>query len=276
VTAWSSAGSGRSTTAARSIATRSRWTASAVDVLGGRTFEWEAGAPRVGDPRQFQVTATDTAGNGGPLSEAVTGVPDLTGLTQAQAAAALSARGFVVGTATPQFSGSADGTVIGQQPQLPAYAALGSAINLTIASHSIAHAPLTVKVATARVWSLSAHHRVIVARVATQAAGTMTATLRNAHGRTVASWTKRPIGAGATLASFRFAGTLPPAGRYVLRILIVADGQSKVVSIPIRVVATERMFLGVDVGASAKWVEVTVAGQPRASLEIGSHPQVEV
>ena len=66
----------------------------AVDVLDGSTLEDYLGQAVVDDQRVFQVQAVDPNGNGSALSNKVTGVPDLTGLTVQQATDALSARGL--------------------------------------------------------------------------------------------------------------------------------------------------------------------------------------
>ena len=61
-------------------------------------------------------------------------VPDLRGMTSAEATTALSSVGMVVGTATQQISESPIGTVLSQAPTLGAVATPGGKVNLVLSS----------------------------------------------------------------------------------------------------------------------------------------------
>ena len=75
--------------------------------------------------------------------EAVTGVPDLTGKTEQQAAAALQSAGFAVGTVKNTGSG---GKVSSQSPPAPSYAVVGDPIGFTLGTSSPLRTPLSLHV----------------------------------------------------------------------------------------------------------------------------------
>jgi len=61
-------------------------------------------------------------------------VPNVVGMTQADASAAITVAGLAIGTITEQFSATvAAGTVLAQSPQAGISAAFGSTVNLTVA-----------------------------------------------------------------------------------------------------------------------------------------------
>jgi len=66
---------------------------------------------------------------------AVVGVPNVVGLTQAAAAAAIQSAGLVVGTVTPTSSGTVPaGNVISENPVAGSQVVIGSAVNLVVSS----------------------------------------------------------------------------------------------------------------------------------------------
>ncbi|HZB40623.1 MAG TPA: Ig-like domain-containing protein, partial [Ilumatobacter sp.] len=76
-----------------------------VDYTAATIGPWSPGGPRV-----FRLKETDLAGNESALTRPLLPVPSLVGKTPDEAAAALTARGFTVGTLTPGGTGAA-GTV---------------------------------------------------------------------------------------------------------------------------------------------------------------------
>lgn len=92
----------------------------------------------INDAGQILVLATKTATGQEVtllLTPSAASVPNVVGDTQAAATSALTAAGFVLGTATTQASTTvAPGTVIGQDPGAGTSAASGSAVNLVVSS----------------------------------------------------------------------------------------------------------------------------------------------
>jgi beta-lactam-binding protein with PASTA domain len=77
------------------------------------------------------VAAVDKAGNEGPRTATLVGVPNLVGLNILQAPGALGARGLALGTenwvVTP-----CPGIVVSQTPGAPTVAPAGSSVNVVI------------------------------------------------------------------------------------------------------------------------------------------------
>jgi PASTA domain len=117
------------------------------------------------DSRDFAVAAVDAAGNEGPRTVALAGVPDLVGLRLSEASAALQARGLVIGKQTLSAPGNAT-LVVAQRPAAATLAPLQSTVFVTLAddasdSHTsvAANAPLTVHIVGARTVSCTQSRR---------------------------------------------------------------------------------------------------------------------
>ena len=75
-----------------------------------------------------------TAGLASLLHLPVDAVPDLTGLSVAQAQSVLERQGLVLGSQTPEVSGKPVDTIIGQQPTPGEQLEEGQAVNVTISA----------------------------------------------------------------------------------------------------------------------------------------------
>lgn len=92
-------------------------------------------------PHGAHVLVTDASGNTGVASTPITivpdgavEVPDVVGLSQAEAEAAITAAGLTVGTVTYLRSETDLGNVVGQSPAAGAAVTAGSQVNLTVAA----------------------------------------------------------------------------------------------------------------------------------------------
>jgi hypothetical protein len=155
----------------------------AVKVLGNKTFEYYAGPAVAGDTHVYRVQAVDGSGNGSPLSNAYTGVPDLRGLSLMQDSDVLVARGFELGSVKNPGSG---GVIASQDPDAPGYAGVGSTIDLTLSQ--VLRAPLALHVVGSKRINLLTRHYTAV-RVQVNLSATITATLTK-NGAVVTSWTR--------------------------------------------------------------------------------------
>ena len=180
-------------------------------------YETKMGPIAAGDPRTFQFTETDTAGN---ISAATTGLralPPLAGRTLAGATQALAAAGFAVGTVTRIESGAPAGTVLG--PTDVEVLLLGSTIDLTV---SAGPAAVTFAVhALAPTIFRPTTRRTLPASVWAAAAGTAVVTLVDGHGHRIASW-RRTLHAGVNHVLLRMSRQvrrrlIHRPGPYVLR-----------------------------------------------------------
>jgi hypothetical protein len=133
--------------------------------LDGMTTNMKLGAFGPDDSRNFAVAAVDEAGNEGPPTVALVGVPDLVGLRLSEASAALEARGLVIGKQTSSAPGSAT-LVVAQRPAAATLAPLQSTVFVTLADRApdsrpsaAAKPPLTVHIAGARTVSCTQSSR---------------------------------------------------------------------------------------------------------------------
>ena len=112
--------------------------------IQGNVTTYQATNLTIGQTYYFVVTAYDTSGNESDFSNEASGtppdpvsVPNLVGLTQATAEAAITGAGLVVGTVSTATSDSMPaGLVISQTPGAEASVAPGSAVNLVVSSGS--------------------------------------------------------------------------------------------------------------------------------------------
>jgi hypothetical protein len=198
----------------------------AVKVLGGKTFEYYVGSAVTGDTHVYRVQAVDGSGNGSPLSNAVTGVPDVVGLTMQQARDVLTSRGFTVGSIANASSG---GAVISQDPSAPGYAGVGSAIDLKL--NAVLRAPLALHVVGTKRLNLLTRHYTAV-RVQVNMSSTITASL-TMNSKLVTTWT-RNVKTGTWILRYALPRRLAP-GNYKLTVAAANGGERKASTIRLRI-----------------------------------------
>jgi hypothetical protein len=98
-------------------------------------FETKLGAFSANDTRQFSIVETDPSGNVSDAAGPLTAVPNVAGLTLADAQTILAARGFSVGTLTQVVSTAPVGTVV--SPSGVTLAAVGAPVNLSVSSATV-------------------------------------------------------------------------------------------------------------------------------------------
>jgi hypothetical protein len=103
-------------------------------VLGEVTYEAKLGAFDAGDTRSFNVSAIDRAGNEGPQTTALVGVPDLVGLSLAAAKDAVETRGLVLDDDRTVSAEVSPALVVAQTPPAPALAPRGSEVAVVLGS----------------------------------------------------------------------------------------------------------------------------------------------
>jgi hypothetical protein len=208
----------------------------AIGVTDGSTYQLSVPNPAIGDASIFGVSADDGKGTTSPMSPRLTRVPDLTGLTADQGRALTALRGFTVGTVTMELSNQTAGTVIGQDPALPAYRTLGTAIDTVVSLHEPAAAGLIVKVSASRRTLLATTHSFTPLVLTTIAAKATVSLTRNKEtGATFATWS-RQLRAGANYLTLSIPAHLKIElpGIYRLTFRVQAQGQSRLYSVPVR------------------------------------------
>jgi hypothetical protein len=116
--------------------------------FGSTEFEIKMGAFDASDTRTFSVVAVDLAGNVGAMSPVLVGVPNVVGMSWADAQHAAFARGLQLKpdvaafASVPMFVGS-------QDPAAPALVEQGAAVPVTLAAAK--DAPLAVRILPGRV-----------------------------------------------------------------------------------------------------------------------------
>ena len=103
--------------------------------VDGMTTTLKLGAFGPDDTRNFSVAAVDAAGNEGPHTTVLAGIPDLVGLRLSEAGAALRARGLAIGKQTLSVPGSG-ALVVAQRPAAGTLASLQSTVFVTLADAS--------------------------------------------------------------------------------------------------------------------------------------------
>jgi hypothetical protein len=101
--------------------------------LGSTEFEVKMGPFDASDARTFSVVAVDLAGNVGAMSPLLVGVPNVVGMSWADAQRAASARGLQLKPAVAAFA-SVPMFVGTQDPAAPALVAQGTAVPVTLAA----------------------------------------------------------------------------------------------------------------------------------------------
>jgi hypothetical protein len=186
--------------------------------LGSTEHEVKMGPFAADDTRTFSVVAVDLAGNVGAMSSVLVGVPDLTGLTWTQAVAATSARGLALRRNQPVFA-SVPMLVKSQQPVVPAVAAQGSAVLVTLAPRE--GAPLAMRVKPGRF--VCAGGSTLRLRVELSEDALVRKRLLNARGRVVNRGTVGTLRAGTTRVRVKLPRTLR-GGAY--RLVFDASGSA--------------------------------------------------
>jgi hypothetical protein len=100
-------------------------------VLGEVTYEAKLGPFDAGDARSFSVAAVDRAGNEGPQTTALVGVPDLVGLSLTAAKDAVATRGLVLDDKTVAAE-ALPAFVVSQTPPAPSLAQRGSGVAVVL------------------------------------------------------------------------------------------------------------------------------------------------
>jgi hypothetical protein len=103
-------------------------------VLGEVTYEVKLGAFDAGDTRSFTISAIDRAGNEGPQTTPLVGVPDVVGLSLAAAKDAVETRGLVLDDVRTVHTEGTPAFVVAQTPPAPALAAKGSEVEVLLGS----------------------------------------------------------------------------------------------------------------------------------------------
>ncbi|HEY3922171.1 MAG TPA: SwmB domain-containing protein [Gaiellaceae bacterium] len=224
-----------------------------IQVFGGSTFEYYPGTQVDGDTHVYGIQAIDFSGNGSQLSDQVTGVPNVDGLSLQQARTLLASRGFAVGNLT---NASSSGAVVSQSPAAPGYAVVGSPIDLTLGG--VLRAPLAFHVVGSKRINLKTRDYAAV-QVQVNLSSTIVATLALNH-HTVATWT-RNVKPGTWILRY----TLPKRiadGQYKLTVAATTSNDRKASTIGVNI-KHGRILLG----GKAK-VLVVAGGSPKTTIKV--------
>jgi hypothetical protein len=208
--------------------------------VDGSTFSANVGSFSPDDVRIFRVRARDRAGNEGPPSGGVTGVPSLRGLNVIAASALARSRGFTLRTAERKRSSAAAGTILRQTPDAPGIGPVGSGIALTVSggpSYGATTLLMRVRLLTPKVRIGSA--RPIRVRVSVTLRGRISATLAP-RARTLRTTWKRKIRAGSSVLRINAPARVTKPGRYALRLTARAGRQSVTRTVRLRLIPRSR------------------------------------
>jgi hypothetical protein len=197
--------------------------------LGGQTHEAKVGAFDSSDTRRFSVSAIDAAGNHGPQTSALVGVPYLVGLTRGEARAAVMARGLVLRDETRRPARSVkkqDEVVTSQTPAVPSLVGIGSEVGVVLAPR----AKGLLRLVEAGV-SCSRPGRLVV-QIWLRDRARVSVTLHNRRKAPVASWQLGARADGAHRLTLRFPSTLRP-GSYRLFVAATIQGGMERLSRPL-------------------------------------------
>jgi hypothetical protein len=199
-------------------------------VLGGQTFEAKLGPFDAADSRRFAVRAIDAAGNHGPLTDAIVGVPDLVGLTRAKARTALAARGLDLRDETAHRTPAVHPgeVVVSQEPDAPSLVATGSSIGVVLAV-----APARPLLRFTKVAVVCSPQARIAASIWLRDTARVTVTLLGRRGARVASWNVRSRAAGSQRLTLRIPSSLRRPGHYRLSVAATTSGRSERLSRPL-------------------------------------------
>ena len=202
------------------------------------------GAFNSGDTRRFTLAESDAAGNESAQTKALRAVPDLHGLTEDQAKAALLASSFQVGTVQLQSSSTVpSGTVIAGSGVV--LAEEGSAVDFVV-SAGTAEVPLSLAVSAPKTFA-PAKVRLLKARISLSRPAQVSATLLRGK-KTVRTWRLTgPVGSSAV----KLLMPRPlAAGSYTIVWVARADADTKQVTTPLRVLKIRAAHRGAGVAPS--------------------------
>ncbi len=178
----------------------------AIVTVAAGTNEAKVGKVDASDTRAFTIVQTDFVGGAGAPSRALRVLPDLTGLTPAQARSVLQARGFTVGNVTiGDAPGVQPGTIA--QPRGLSAEVEGTAVDLVVAAGGPETKLAFSVVGTTRVTTSRGQR--VAARISVSKAASVTATLSDPRGRKVKSW-KFSVKAGVTIKKLLLPGSVKP------------------------------------------------------------------
>jgi hypothetical protein len=201
--------------------------------LGSTEYEVKMGPFDAGDARTFSVVAVDLAGNVGAMSSVLVGVPNLVGLTWAQALGATTARGLALRRTV--FFPSIPMVVASQDPVTPSLLERGGSVLVTMAP--VKGAPLAVRVKPGRVVCTGCS--VLRLRVELSAAASVRTRLLDARGRIVKRDVLGALGAGSNNVRVRLPRALR-SGSY--RLIFDASGTDGTARALVRVNVSSRAY----------------------------------
>jgi hypothetical protein len=206
-----------------------------IGIFGGSQFETKLGEIGADDSRRFTLTEISSTGVESAPTPALRVLPPLAGASQTDAAQALTARGFTVGTLTAVAApGQPAGTVVGPtgvQLQLE-----GSAVDLQIASGTIARGAYALSPASAP--RVSSRSTTLVMRVLVTDRSRIDVTLDAAPYKRLQRWHFFHINAGSAILRLHLAHRLG-AGPHRLYWKATGEGDHTVrrTTTPLRVIA---------------------------------------
>ncbi len=238
--------------------------------FGGSEFEVKMGAFDAADTREFTMRESDAAGNTSAPTAPLVSLPPLLGRTLADAAAALSARGFGLGGVTyDEASTEPAGTVVG--PADVQLRTKGAKIDLVVSGKAaetpVARSKLSFAIAGTKDYA-PASRRYVAARISVSNASQVVATLYSPRHVRLYTW-RLSVEPGATVRKLRMPKQVRRAGAYTLVWTArSADGQVVRRTQKLRVVGTVESKA---VTVTRTPVEIVLAGLPsaRAKIAIG-------
>jgi hypothetical protein len=207
--------------------------------LDGKATTVKLGGFGSDDTRNFALAAVDAAGNEGPRTVALAGVPDLVGLRLSEAAAALEARGLVIGKQT-QNAPATGALVVAQRPIPATLAPLQSTVFVTLADASSrsgsdpgssASAPLAVHIAGAQNVSCTRSSRLTL-QIQLDRKANLAVRFLTAGGVPVDSTRFVTVAAGSQALKLRLPTGLSKQGRY--RVVVTASIGGQIVRAEIK------------------------------------------
>ncbi len=224
------------------------------------------GATAATEGRKFSIVQTDPSGNVSSQSKALVVLPDLTGMTETQARAALTQRGITVGSVTTANApNAAPGTIV--TPAGRSAAVEGTAVDLVIAGTG-AGTKLAFSVVGTRTVRATQGGRV-AARINVTKRSTVAAALYSPGGKELKTW-NFSVHAGVTIRMLTLPATVTTAGNYRLKWTARAGRESIVRSITVQVIRTGRAG---TTAKTDKQIEIVLVGDSaiRNGLAISLH-----
>lgn len=192
-------------------------------VLGAATYEVKVGPFDAGDTRTFAVSAIDQAGNEGPMSATLVGVPDLIGLPLPEAEDALETRGLVLGDLRTAQSNGQPAFVLDQMPAAPALATEGSAVDVVLGDSPGTDPGPLVQITASRLCRPAGLLRL---QVRLRARANVTVRVLNNRGKRLALRRLGSLPPGLTSRDLRLPKTVSRPGRYHVVVTARAVGRS--------------------------------------------------